>query len=411
MESIRELFRVGNGPSSSHTMGPARAASIFKQQTADKAASFRVTLFGSLAATGKGHLTDIVIEKIFTAALVEIVWKPNETLPLHPNGMRFEALDKNSAVIRTWEAYSVGGGAVRDADNWEKDTKSVYSLSTMDEILAWCNENGTSLWEFVEYSEGSEISSFLENIWQTMEHTLKQGLCNEGLLPGTLHLARKAASYHIKAINASHAVRTIGSVFAYALAVSEENAAGRIVVTAPTCGSAGVLPATLYYLRETYRFDEKRILRALATAGLIGNLVKKNASISGAEVGCQGEIGTACAMSSAAAAQLLGGTVPQIEYAAEMGMEHHLGLTCDPVEGYVQIPCIERNAVAAGRALHSATFALFSDGHHRISFDEVVQTMKETGLDMGDCYKETARCGLARHWLDSESGAKRRRDE
>ncbi|NOY22788.1 MAG: L-serine ammonia-lyase [Acidobacteria bacterium] len=410
MESIQELYRVGNGPSSSHTMGPAHATEIFKKKSTD-ATAFRVTLYGSLAATGKGHFTDTAIENILAPAPVKIVWNPDEALPLHPNGMKFEALGSKDTILHNWIVYSVGGGAIRDAGNWDIETQSAYSLFSMDEILAWCGENGSSLWEFVEHSEGQEIWPFLKNIWQTMEATLRRGISNEGLLPGTLHLARKAASYHIKAINASHAVRTIGSVFAYALAVSEENAAGGIVVTAPTCGSAGVLPATLYYLRETYRFSEKRILHALATAGLIGNLVKKNASISGAEVGCQGEIGTACAMASAAAAQLLGGTVPQIEYAAEMGMEHHLGLTCDPVEGYVQIPCIERNAVAAGRALHSATFALFSDGRHRISFDEVVRTMKETGLDMGDCYKETARCGLARHWLDSESGAKRHRDE
>ncbi len=401
MESIRELYRIGNGPSSSHTMGPARAAEKFKEKTAD-AAAYRVTLFGSLAATGKGHLTDRAIENILAPAPVDVLWKAEETLPLHPNGMRFEALNKKEAVIRQWEVYSVGGGAIRDAESWNTESKSVYPLSKMDNILEWCEKNGTSLWEFVETSEGKEIWNFLEKIWKAMESTLNRGIAEEGLLPGTLHLARKAASYHIKAVNASHAVRVIGSVFAYALGVSEENAAGGIVVTAPTCGSAGVLPATLYYLRETYKFDKRRILRALATAGLIGNLVKKNASISGAEVGCQGEIGTACAMAAAAATQLLGGTVPQIEYAAEMGMEHHLGLTCDPVDGYVQIPCIERNAVAAGRALHCAIFALFSDGRHRISFDEVITTMRETGLDMDSCYKETARCGLAKHWLDSE---------
>ncbi len=410
MESIRELYRVGNGPSSSHTMGPARAAARFKGQTAGTK-SYRVTLYGSLAATGKGHLTDQAVINVLSPTPVEVFWKAEETLPLHPNGMKFEALDNEGTLLHQWVAYSVGGGAIRDADTWNMETKSIYPLSTMDNILAWCSENGTSLWEYVEESEGKEIWGFLDEIWHAMGKALKRGIANEGLLPGTLHLARKAASYHVKAINASHAVRVVGSVFAYALAVSEENAAGGIVVTAPTCGSAGVLPATLYYLRETYKFDEKRILRALATAGLIGNIVKKNASISGAEVGCQGEIGTACAMASAAAAQLLGGTVPQIEYAAEMGMEHHLGLTCDPVGGYVQIPCIERNAVAAGRALHCSTFALFSDGRHRISFDEVVTTMRETGLDMGSCYKETARCGLARHWLDSERGAKRRRDE
>jgi L-serine dehydratase len=231
-----------------------------------------------------------------------------------------------------------------------------------------------------------------------MKESIQNGLNNEGLLPGTLNLQRKAASYQTKSINSSSILKEIGSVSAYALAVSEENAGGGKMVTAPTCGSAGVVPAVLYFLQEQYDCSEQRIIRALATAGLIGNLVKENASISGAEVGCQGEIGTSCAMAAAAAAQLLGGTVSQIEYAAEMGIEHHLGLTCDPVEGYVQIPCIERNAAAAGRALQCASFAIFSDGCHRISFDEVVRTMKETGRDMESSYKETSRSGLAKNW-------------
>ncbi len=268
--------------------------------------------------------------------------------------------------------------------------------------MKWCEKTGKTLWEYVEEVEGKEIWNYLNNVWETMIDEIKRGLNREGVLPGELHLQRKAYSYYIKAKHSGTFLKSFGMVAAYALAVAEENASANIVVTAPTCGSSGVLPAVLYFLHKFHKIERDIILRALATAGLIGNLVKENASISGAEVGCQGEIGAACAMASGAAAQILGGTVKQIEYAAEIGMEHHLGLTCDPVGGYVQIPCIERNAFAAGRALQASTYSLFSDGSHRISFDEVVITMKETGLSMSSCYKETGECGLAKHWLDSE---------
>lgn len=406
MKSIREIYRIGYGPSSSHTMGPQRAAEEFKKKY-PRAASYNVELFGSLAATGKGHLTDKVIMDTFAPITVQIAWKGKETLPLHPNGMNFKALERNGAVIADWTVYSTGGGAIRGSEDWHTPEPAVYPLTTMDDILQWKENTGGNLWEFVEFYEGKEIWTYLEIVWDTMKDAIRSGLNNEGLLPGSLRLQRRAASYKTKSVNSSRIMREIGSVSAYALAVAEENAGGGKIVTAPTCGSSGVVPATLYFLRESYDFPEQRIHRALATAGLIGNLVKQSASIAGAEVGCQGEIGTACAMAAAAAAQLLGGTVSQIEYAAEMGIEHHLGLTCDPVEGYVQIPCIERNPAAAVRALHCASFAIFSDGGHRISFDEAVQTMKETGLDMQTAYKETSEKGLALNWKNSENRIKK----
>ncbi len=403
MESIKEIFKIGHGPSSSHTMGPVFAAERFLGMC-PSCEFFKVELYGTLALTGKGHFTDIALIDFFTSnnKKVEIVWKPDEFLPLHPNGMRFFGYDSDFKEVVSWTVYSVGGGAIKDEKDFNNPPKSIYPLTKMDDILEWCEVKGATLWEYVENYEGKEIWDYLEKVWDTMVDSIKRGLKHEGVLPGELHLQRKAASYHMKAKNSGLFLKSFGLVASYALAVSEENAAAGTVVTAPTCGSSGVLPGVLYFLKKFHKLDKERILRALATAGLIGNLVKENASISGAEVGCQGEVGTACAMASAAATQLLGGTVAQIEYAAEMGMEHHLGLTCDPVGGYVQIPCIERNAFAAGRALQCATYSLFSDGKHRISFDEVVITMKETGLSLPTCYKETGTCGLAKHWLDSE---------
>jgi L-serine dehydratase len=401
MDSIREIFRIGHGPSSSHTMGPARAAVQFRQQHPD-AARFTVQLRGSLAATGRGHLTDRILLEILGEARTTLEFRPDEPLPRHPNGLIFEALGRDGRVLAAWSVYSVGGGALRDEDTWDAPRPSVYPLTCMDDILRWSRDTGGNLWEFVEKHEGAEIWAYLDDVWSVMQGAIARGLEAEGLLPGTLHLQRKANSYLVKSSNANQYLGASGKVFAYALAVAEENAAGGRVVTAPTCGSCGVLPATLAFLEGVQGFTRPRLLRALATAGLIGNLVKENASISGAEVGCQGEIGTACAMAAGAAAQLLGGSVTQIEYAAEAGIEHHLGLTCDPVEGYVQIPCIERNAVSASRALQCASFAIFSDGQHRISFDEVVLTMKETGDDMSARYKETSASGLAKNWQRSD---------
>jgi L-serine dehydratase len=398
MQSIREIFKYGFGPSSSHTIGPGLAAQIFKNKNSD-AFSYRVTLYGSLSATGKGHNTDITIQKILDNK-TEIIWDLKNELPFHPNGMLFEAINSDEKLIDSWEVFSVGGGDLKDAAGRIPEKPRVYQEKSLKEILACCRKDGHSLWEYVMVREGGDIQGFLDNVWVNMKSSIQRGLDNEGVLPGSLHLGRKASSYFIKAKNSQGSIYHISLLFAYALAVSEENASGNSVVTAPTCGSAGVLPAVLYFLQEEQHLTDIRIIHSLATAGLIGNLVKTNASISGAEVGCQGEIGTACAMAAAAAAQLMGGTPSQIEYAAEMGFEHNLGLTCDPIRGYVQIPCIERNAIASGKALECATYALFSDGEHKISFDQVVATMKETGKDLQSAYRETGIGGLARNYKD-----------
>ncbi len=393
MESITELFRIGIGPSSSHTMGPRRAAEIFRERYPN-AASYRATLYGSLAATGRGHLTDAAIKSVSSAGNVEIIWKPEKQLPLHPNGMRFEALSAEGKSLARWEVYSVGGGALRDAESLPSP-KEVYDLKSMREILEQCKQSGQSLWEYVEAREGAEIWEHLRKVWQVMQAAIDHGLHAEGVLPGGLGLARKSWSFHRKASLSGPLLQRAGLVSAYALAVSEENASGGEIVTAPTCGSCGILPAVSKYLQGILNCTDDAILRALATAGLIGNLAKHNASISGAEVGCQGEVGVACAMAAGAATQLLGGTPRQIEYAAEMGLEHNLGLTCDPVAGLVQIPCIERNAFAANQALNCADYALFTDGGHRISYDDVVSVMRETGHALPSLYRETSAGGLA----------------
>lgn len=395
MQSIREIYKIGYGPSSSHTIGPVRASKIFKERNPD-VDQFRVTLYGSLAATGKGHDTDTAIIKTFSPKKVEIVWKADENLPLHPNGMILESI-KDSKVINNWTVYSIGGGDLRDKNGILNDEK-VYTHTTLSQILDWCSNQGKTFWGYVEDHEGEEIWDFLKEVWKIMKRSIKNGLDNEGVLPGDIKLARKASSYYMKAKNSKGAVKNQGLLFSYALAVSEENADGGEIVTSPTCGSSGVLPAILYYLKSEEKITEKKILRALATAGLIANVVKRNASISGAEVGCQGEIGTACAMAAGAAAQLMGGSLRQIEYSAEMGFEHNLGLTCDPIGGYVQIPCIERNAIAAGKALECTVYALFSDGSHKISFDKAVETMAETGRDIQSAYRETGIGGLAKGW-------------
>lgn len=395
METIKEIYKIGYGPSSSHTMGPKNAADIFLENNKKKAIAFKVTLHGSLAATGKGHLTDKVLKETFVDYDLEIIWKPEIVLETHPNGIMFEAIDDKGKTINKWTAFSVGGGTIKDEKSLQENTK-VYQLNTMKDILIHCDKFGLPLWQYVENCEGEKIWKYLSKVWKVMRSSVERGLENEGVLPGSIHLQRKASSYHIKAQGFKDTLMSRCLVFAYALAVSEENAGGGKIVTAPTCGSCGVVPAVLYLLQENNDFSEKKILRALATAGLIGNIVKENASISGAEVGCQGEIGTACAMASAATVQLFGGTSRQIEYAAEIGMEHHLGLTCDPVAGLVQIPCIERNVFAAARALDANLYAIMSDGKHKVGFDKVVQTMKQTGLDILSKYRETSEGGLAK---------------
>lgn len=399
MKSIKELYRIGMGPSSSHTMGPRKAAEIFLSKHQD-AKAFEVTLYGSLAATGKGHMTDVAILDVLQKHTpeVNILWEPRTFLPFHPNGMKYCAIMEDGSRSDEWTVYSVGGGALAEEGESTIDSPDVYEMSKMTDILHWCEKTGKSYWEYVEECEGPEIWDFLREVWHVMKSAVEKGLDNEGVLPGPLNLRRKASSYFIKATGFQANLRSRGLVFSYALAVSEENASGGVIVTAPTCGSCGVLPGVLYHLQKTREFSEMRILRALATAGLVGNVVKTNASISGAEVGCQGEVGVACAMAAAAANQLFGGSPAQIEYSAEMGLEHHLGMTCDPVCGLVQIPCIERNAYAAARALDSNIYATFTDGTHRVSFDKVVEVMKQTGHDLPSLYKETSEGGLAKDY-------------
>ncbi|MCL2130933.1 MAG: L-serine ammonia-lyase, iron-sulfur-dependent, subunit alpha [Lentimicrobiaceae bacterium] len=394
MESIKEIFRIGNGPSSSHTMGPKKAAELFAQKN-PQASRYAVTLYGSLAATGKGHLTDAAILNVLQpVAPTEIIWQPKIIPTFHPNGMLFTAYREDEKTDE-WTIYSVGGGALANEEITPECKPTIYDMNTLTEILKWCKKTGRTYWEYVESKEPADVWEHLREVWLTMKASVKRGLNTEGVLPGNLGVRRKAVEYHIKAMGYNNNLRTRGLVFAYALACSEENAAGGRIATAPTCGSSGVLPSVLYHLSKEYAFTEQRILKALATAGLIGNIAKKNASISGAEVGCQGEIGVACAMAAAAANQLFGGSPSQIEYAAEMALEHHLGLTCDPVCGLVQIPCIERNAFAAGRALDSNIYATFTDGRHVVSFDKVVAAMKETGKNLPYLYKETSEGGLA----------------
>ena len=397
MESLRELFKIGHGPSSSHTMGPRRAALSFLDIcNADKPTRFEVTLYGSLAATGRGHMTDkAILDVLMPVAPTDIVWEPDIFLPFHPNGMTFKAFSADNTMMqeRTW--FSVGGGNIVLAGETRTASGSVYSMHTISEILEWCSKTGKSYWEYVGECEGNDIWDYLHRVWQVMKDAVERGIEAEGVLPGGLGVRRKAVSYYVHAAGYNQSLKSRGLVYAYALAVSEENASGGLIVTAPTCGSCGVLPAVLYHLHTSKGFSEQRILRALATAGLFGNVVKTNASVSGAEVGCQGEVGVACAMAAAAASQLFGGTPAQIEYSAEMGLEHHLGLTCDPVCGLVQIPCIERNAYAAARALDSNLYAAFSDGQHSVKFDRIVEVMKQTGHDLPSIYKETAQGGLA----------------
>ncbi len=401
MESLKLLYKVGHGPSSSHTMGPRKAAEMFLAKN-DSVDAFRVTLYGSLAATGKGHLTDTAIREVLEkCAPTEIIWKPEIVKEFHTNGMYFEAL-KGDKVVDDWTIYSVGGGNIASPDMPQLSGEKIYPLSTAEEILRWCDREGKTFWEYVQDSESEEIWPYLEHIWETMCKTIDNGLNNDGVLPGGLKVARKACTYWVKSKEYGPSISNRSRVYAYALATAEENASGGEVVTAPTCGSCGVLPAVIYHLADVNNYRPIRIVRALATAGVFGNIAKKNASISGAEVGCQGEIGVACAMAAAAACQLMGGTPAQIEYAAEMALEHHLGLTCDPVCGLVQIPCIERNAVAAARAIDSATFAILSDGKHRVTYDHVVAVMKETGHNLPSLYRETAEGGLAKHYRSQE---------
>ncbi len=396
MESIKEIFKIGKGPSSSHTIGPKRAAEMFREKN-PQASSFVVTLYGSLAATGKGHLTDIaIIEELSLVkdSKIEIVWNPKIFLPQHPNGMNFKGYDRGNNLVGDWTTFSIGGGDISDSGKRE-EVKQIYPHTKMYQILDWCKENNSSFWEYVATFEDPDIWDYLNERWKVMKESIAAGLDHEGVLQGGLNVRRKAYSYlqHAKSYQATMQRR--GMTFAFALAVSEENAAGGTIVTAPTCGSCGVLPGVLNLIYTCYDFSDKKILNAMATAGLVGSIIKENASISGAEVGCQGEVGSACSMASAAGIQLFGGSPSQIECGASIGMEHFLGLTCDPICGLVQIPCIERNAFAAARAMDVTQYALMSDGSHIVLFDTVIEAMKRTGHDLPHIYKETAEGGLA----------------
>lgn len=397
MKSLKELYRIGIGPSSSHTIGPRSAAEAYLKRHPE-ALGFRVTLYGSLAATGKGHLTDYAILQVLGENRTELLWHANIVLPFHPNGMKFEAKAHSGDFVAPWTVYSVGGGALVEEGQQQTDTPDVYELDHLSDIQQWCHERGVSYWGYVTQCEGSEIWDYLEKVWHTMCEAVERGLEHEGVLPGALKLHRKAPDYYIRALGYPSNLQSRALVFAYALAVSEENASGGTIVTAPTCGASGVVPAVLYHLYKTRNFSEKRILHALGTAGIIGNIAKSRGSISGAEAGCQAEVGVACAMAAAAANYLFGGSLATIEYAAEMGLEHHLGMTCDPVCGLVQIPCIERNAHAAARALDANVYANLSDGTHRIQYDKTVEVMKQTGHDLPSLYRETSEGGLAKEF-------------
>lgn len=398
MESLQQLYRIGAGPSSSHTMGPKFAAISFRKEN-PTACTFRVTLYESLAATGKGHLTDAAILEVLGKDRTVILWRPEESLPQHPNAMKIEGVDEEGNAVAEQIYFSVGGGAVRTLENFEALTEHIYPKTTLTEIMECCAEKGMTYWEYV-FEHEAGMTEYLSSVWTHMTAALERGLATQGVLPGGIGLRRQAWNYLQRTKTASSALQQTGTLTAYALATSEENSGGGTIVTAPTCGACGVLPAVLRYLQENNGISDADIVKALATAGIFGNILKHNASISGADVGCQGEVGSACAMAAAAACQLLGGSLRQIEYAAEMGLEHHLGLTCDPVGGLVQIPCIERNAYAATRAVSCAEMAILSDGSHYISFDEVASVMMQTGRDLLSPYRETSTGGLAKIYAE-----------
>ena len=392
MQSLRELYRIGKGPSSSHTIGPERACKLFLKEN-PTATSFAVRLYGSLAKTGEGHGTGRVIESVLHGVTVEYDVKTD--CP-HPNTMDLIAY-KDGAKLAQMRVYSVGGGAIKVEGRTDTVGAKVYDFSTMTDIRAHCEKENIRLCDYVFACEGEEIKEYLAEVWTTMKEAVARGVSKTGVLPGGLDVERRAkVLYDGVVANEGVEFRENRLVCSYAFAVSEENASGGTIVTAPTCGACGVLPAVLVYSQEKKGYSDEEIVRALATAGLIGNLIKTNASISGAECGCQAEIGSACCMATAALAELQGLTLGQIEYAAEVAMEHHLGLTCDPICGLVQIPCIERNAVAAMRSINAASLAYFLSDSRKISFDLVVKTMYETGKDLRRPYRETAEGGLAK---------------
>ena len=397
MKSIREIYKIGKGPSSSHTMGPERAAQLFKAQYPE-ADSFQVILYGSLSKTGVGHGTDRVVRQVLSPLPTEVLFS-EETLPdYHPNTLDFLAFQKGEKVGQL-RVESVGGGDIRiPGQPKAAEGEEVYIEHSFAEIKDFCKWRyiGT-LSEYVELNEGPEIWDFLMDVWHTMKAAIDEGLSAEGVLPGGLNVQRKAKSLYEQNITVQEpGLLEFRHIAAYAYAVAEQNADNGTIVTAPTCGACGVVPAVLKYAQDTKGFSDEQIIRGLATAGIIGNLTKRNASISGAEAGCQAEIGTACSMAAAALAELYGQSLDQVEYAAEVAMEHHLGLTCDPICGLVQIPCIERNAVAAVRAMNACNLSYLLTGSRNISYDMVCRAMHETGINLNHRFRETSEGGLAK---------------
>ena len=396
MKSIRQVYKKGHGPSSSHTMGPEKAAAIMLM-LCPKADSVTVTLYGSLAKTGKGHKTDVTIRNVFDPIQVDIIFNTNDNVQLlHQNTMDFSAYQKGELLLQK-RFLSIGGGDIIEAGDRLPQEEDVYEFNSFAEIASYCKEHNIRLSEYVRRVEGDGIFDYLTEIWEMMQRSISEGLSQSGMLDGGLEVQRRAQQlYNQRHMDESQSTYEHRIVCSYAFAASEQNAGGGRIVTAPTCGSCGVVPSVLKYYKDEKRYKDSEILEALAVGGLIGALVKTNASVSGAECGCQAEIGTACSMAAAALAELFGMGIDQIEYAAEIAMEHHLGLTCDPIDGLVQIPCIERNAVAAMRAINAVTLANFLTFTRKISFDLVVKTMYDTGRDLNLSYRETSDGGLAK---------------
>ena len=396
MKSIREIYKIGKGPSSSHTMGPERAAKLFKSEN-PQADAFQVILYGSLSKTGVGHGTDRVIREVLSPLPTQIVFSDEVLENAHPNTMDLIALTdgQQTGFLRI---ESIGGGDIRTPGESRLDTPEVYPENSFAEIADFCKWRYIEkLSDYVELNEGEEIWTFLMEVWQVMKQAINDGLTTEGILPGGLKVQRKAKFLHEQPEEElMPGMIEFKKTAAYAYAVAEQNADNGTIVTAPTCGACGVLPAVLKYAQDTRGFTDEQIIRGLATAGIIGSLTKRNASISGAECGCQAEIGTACSMAAAALAELYEQDLDQVEYAAEVAMEHHLGLTCDPICGLVQIPCIERNAVAAMRAMNACNLSYFLTGSRNISYDMVCRAMHETGINLNHRFRETSEGGLAK---------------
>jgi len=396
MKSIREIYKIGKGPSSSHTMGPERAAKLFLERY-PQADRFQVTLYGSLSKTGVGHGTDRVLLEVLGEDRTEVIFSQEAWEGMHPNTLDLAAFSGDTGIGQL-RVESIGGGDIRYPGQAAEKSEEVYIEHSFAEIADFCKWRYIhTLSEYVELNEGPEIWDFLMEVWLTMKKAIDEGLQAEGVLPGGLNVQRKAKSLYEQKLEVDEpALREFQLIAAFAYAVAEQNAGNGTVVTAPTCGACGVLPAVLKYAQITKGYTDEQICRGLATAGIIGNLTKRNASISGAEAGCQAEIGTACSMAAAALAELYQQDLDQVEYAAEVAMEHHLGLTCDPICGLVQIPCIERNAVAAMRAMNACNLSYFLTGSRNISYDMVCRAMHETGINLNHRFRETSEGGLAK---------------